>query len=810
MSGKPYFVAAMMALSASGLPCFGQRDSLTTGPVLNQLLKKFDHDRSSSFQEKLFVHTDRSFYIAGETLWFKVYCVDGTFHKPLDVSKVAYIEVIDKDNKAVVQAKIAMKDGNGNGSLFLPAILNSGHYVLRAYTQWMRNFQPDYYFQQPITLVNTFTTLGLKPPVNKPEYDVQFFPEGGNLVDGVRSKVAFRVVDKNGKGVDFRGAILDEKKDTVTRFQPLKLGIGNFMITPISNHHYTAILHDAKNNRITALFPAVQPAGYVIQVRDTTAQRVAITITSQFVNAPQPKPFVYFLAHTRQVIALAERHVLQQGKTSFLMDKKALGEGVSHFTVFSDGMVPVCERLYFKQPENNLKISIQSDQPRYSAREKIQLSLFTSTSEGKPEEATLSLSVMRLDSLDTGEQADIVSSLLLTSDLKGAIESPRSYVDGAEGTAEREAVDNLMLTHGWSRFRWEDIASKEGPVPHFIPEYGGHLLKARVINTVSGAPSQGTSAYLSTPGKSIRLYLARSNEEGIVQFEMKDFYGPKRIILQTNTEVDTTFRFEIINPYSAVFSGYRFPEFDFSDGLRSPLHDRSLNMQLQNIFFEKNIRFHTPLMDSVPFYGKPDEKYLLDEFTRFPTMEEVMREYVPGVMVRKRKDQFHFLILDHDDNVLFRDNPLVLLDGVPVFSINKIMNYDPRKVRKLEVMTHKYFLGNLSFEGLVSYTTYHGDLLDFELDTRAFTFPYEGLQLEREFFSPRYETQQARESRVPDARDMLYWSPALKTNQLGKQQLEFYSSDVPGKYLAVVQGITKNGKPGSARFTFQVINRDHY
>jgi len=96
-------------------------------------------------------------------------------------------------------------------------------------------------------------------------------------------------------------------------------------------------------------------------------------------------------------------------------------------------------------------------------------------------------------------------------------------------------------------------------------------------------------------------------------------------------------------------------------------------------------------MDSVPFYGKPDEKYLLDDFTRFPTMEEVMREYVPGVMVRKRKDQFHFLTLDHDDNVLFRDNPLVLLDGVPVFSINKIMNYDPRKVRKLEVMTHKYF-----------------------------------------------------------------------------------------------------------------------
>ena len=485
MNGKPYFVAAMMALSAAWHPCFGQGDSLT------QLVNKFDRYRSVALQEKLFVHTDRSFYIAGETLWFKVYCVDGSFHKPLDVSKVAYVEVIDKDNKAVLQAKISLKGGTGNGALFLPASLNSGRYLLRAYTQWMRNFHPDYYFQQPITLVNTFTKLSLKPVVNKPEYDVQFFPEGGNLVSGLKSKVAFRVVDKNGKGVDFRGAIVDENNDTIAHFQPLKLGIGNFFFTPLSNHHYTAILQDSKNNRITGAFPAVQPAGYVIQVSDTTANRIKVTVTSQFLNAPLPKPFVYFLAHTRQVIALAETRFLQQGKTSFLIDKNALGEGISHFTIFNDGMVPVCERLYFKQPENTLKINIQSDQPRYSVREKIQLSFFTSTSEGKPEEADLSLSVFRADSLDSVEPTDIVASLLLTSDLRGTIESPQSYVDGAGGAADKEAIDNLMLTHGWSRFRWEDITRKEGLVPHFTPEYGGHILRAKVMNTVSGPHPKG-------------------------------------------------------------------------------------------------------------------------------------------------------------------------------------------------------------------------------------------------------------------------------------------------------------------------------
>jgi hypothetical protein len=399
--------------------------------------------------------------------------------------------------------------------------------------------------------------------------------------------------------------------------------------------------------------------------------------------------------------------------------------------------------------------------------------------------------------------------LLLTSDLKGTIESPQSYLDDAGGTADREPVDNLMLTHGWSRFHWEEIARKEDPALRFSPEYGGHILRGKVMNA-AGAASGGVSTYLSTPGKNSPLYVARSNEEGIVQYEMKDFYGPRKIIIQTNTEVDTTQRFEIMSPYSETFSAYRFPEFDLSEGLKNPISRRSLNMQLQNIFFEKNIRIITPAMDSIPFYGKPDEKYLLDDFTRFPTMEEVMREYVPGVMVRKRKEKFHYIIVDRISNTLFRDNPLVLLDGVPVFDINKIMNYDPRKVRKLDVITRKYFLGNLSFSGIVSYTTYQGNLRDFELDPHAFSTNYEGLQLEREFYSPRYENQQQHESRVSDARDLLYWSPSLKTNRLGKQQLEFYSSDVPGKYVAVVQGITKNGKPGSASFTFQVIHRDNY
>ncbi|HEX9958672.1 MAG TPA: hypothetical protein VGA96_15505, partial [Fibrella sp.] len=107
-------------------------------PVLVQLQKRFDLYQTQSLQEKLFVHTDRSFYISGERLWFRLFYVDGTMHRPLDVSKVAYLELLDKEQKAVVQAKVALDSSRGMGTLLLPTSLPSGSYALRAYTHWMK------------------------------------------------------------------------------------------------------------------------------------------------------------------------------------------------------------------------------------------------------------------------------------------------------------------------------------------------------------------------------------------------------------------------------------------------------------------------------------------------------------------------------------------------------------------------------------------------------------------------------------------------------------------------------------------------
>jgi hypothetical protein len=147
---------------------------------------------------------------------------------------------------------------------------------------------------------------------------------------------------------------------------------------------------------------------------------------------------------------------------------------------------------------------------------------------------------------------------------------------------------------------------------------------------------------------------------------------------------------------------------------------------------------------------------------------------------------------------------MVLLDGVPVFNIDKIMAFDPLKVKKLDVVTSRYFHGPLVYDGLVSYTTYTGDLAGFELDSRSLLQAYEGLQQQREFYAPRYETEEQQRSRLADFRNLLYWAPEVRLEANQNGTVNFYTSDQVGTYLVVIQGITENGVPGSQVATFRV------
>ena len=286
----------------------------TKAQAQEALLKdRFNAYTRQTLQEKLYVHTDKNFYLAGEICWFKIYNVDAFFNKPLGISKLAYIEVLDKNNKPVLQAKVPLKNGDGNGSLQLPVLLGSGKYLFRAYTKWMKNFNAAYFFEKPITIINTRKVYDGGTVQQKIKYDIQFFPEGGNLVNGIQSRIAFRVVDQDGRGVSCSGTVINDKADTVARYATLKFGMGSFLLTPEQGRTYKGIIVLPGGNQMEQSLPAAYNSGYVMRLVKTNNQQLKITVQAGNTSSQA----VYLFAHTRGAVKAVIQTELRNGQAEF-------------------------------------------------------------------------------------------------------------------------------------------------------------------------------------------------------------------------------------------------------------------------------------------------------------------------------------------------------------------------------------------------------------------------------------------------------------------------------------------------------------
>ena len=785
------------------LQCFEGNTTFGQQSFVDSIKLAFDQQRTILLQEKIYVQTDKRLYLTSETIWFKIYNVDASFHQLMDVSRIAYVELLSADHKPALQVKVELNDGMGDGFLEIPASLVSGNYTLRAYTSWMKNFSPDFYFERTLAIVNPSRNYS-KTGEGTGQPSIQFFPEGGNLVNGLESRVGFAAKDMKGKGIQVKGAVINQANDTITQFHSLKFGLGQFNFTPVAGSRYKVICYWNDTQFSIHELPKIFEEGYVMRL-EQDGDKLSLEVNKK---GHTHESIVYLLVQTRQQLKLASYNSLQNGKASFTIDKNQLAEGVSQITLFNSRQQPVCERLYFKQPEDTIGFLFQSLQNQYRTREKIEFSVSTRNNKDKPIAANAAISIFLLDSLQRMDEAWIATYFYLTSELKGRIDSPNYYLS-ARNAEVIEAGENLMLTNGWRRFKWEDVVAIQQPAFEFLPEVRGHIVNAKLVDRSGSQTPGGITAYLSVPGDKYSFTHAISDRAGRLRFETTPFYGAGEVVAQTNYERDSSYRVDIMNPFSEKVSANSILPLELSREWEKELTYLSTASQVSHIYkHEESLQFLLPLSpDSSAFFGKPDNKYFLDDYTRFSTMEEVLREYVTEVQVRRNREKFNLRLVNQPYKLLFETDPLVLIDGVPIFDMNKVIAFDPLKVKKLEVVTRKFYHGRLAYPGILSYTTYQGDLGGYQLDPNAIVVRYDGLQIGREFYSPVYETIDQQQSRLPDFRTTLFWSGRLPIPEQSNAMVNFFTSDMPGRYLVVVEGITADGKPGSGQWTFTVSQR---
>lgn len=781
-----------------------KHESLAQSDTLKSIVNSLKTYNENHFQEKIFVHIDRGVYMTGETLWFKLYLLNAKNHKPADLSKVAYVEILDETHKPVCQKKVSLAGGEGAGAIALTNGLNSGNYIFRAYTNWMRNYSQEFFFHQSVKIINVSKKAVSNVSASIPEYDMGFFPEGGYLVAGIPVKLAFKVADKHGRGVDFKGYVLNENNDTLERFSPLKFGMGSFNFTPKDSVKYKALIisQDQKKNWVE--FPEVLSSGYGMRLWEEVDQKVKVDVSVKSENNQYSYEPVYLIIHKQGSLQFAELSFFQNGKTSFIIDKSKLADGINSFTVFNKSKKAVCERLYFNYPKQyQLQLEAETEKQFYLSREKVELT-FSGANLTEEETASLSVSVFLNDTLEDQDQYDIFAHLWLSSDLKGYIESPKYYFQQSNKETS-EALGNLLLTQGWRRFDWKDVFSPENAQLSFMPEYEGHIIRGRMTDQNSKGVLKNTSLYMSSPGKSNMFSLTRSNLKGEFILPLKNIYGLNNLVFQTGPQSPAP-SIEIFNCFSEEMAEYSVSPLVLSAAHRQSLLDRRVNSSVVKVF-NRDLISEESLTSETPFYGIADKIYLLDDYTRFPKMEDVLREYVPEVFLRKKKDGYHFLVSNNLSKKIFEDAPLTLIDGVPAFNIEKVLAFDPKKIEKLEVVARRYFHGGLNTSGIINFSTYKGDLGGFEIDPKSLVIEYEGLQEKREFYSPVYNNSEAVNNRIPDFRNQLFWSSDIKLNKNKKTSLYFYTSDQKGAYTIQIHGLSKNGKAGSKRLTIGVKSK---
>lgn len=740
--------------------------------------------------ERLYVQTDKPSYLAGEIIWFKVNYMQAGSWQPLDLSRIAYVELLDRQSKAVVQAKIRIDKRGGSGSLYLPSSIASDKYILRAYTRWMRNAGSSQYFETPVTVINTVSaTASIPSAVSAPKMHI--YPEGGQLLAGVRSVLGFRLADGNGLPLDQSGVIVNAAGDTVSEFKTLRYGIGRFELEAAAEESYTAHWTVGEQH-FSQVLPRASKSGYGLKVVQNGNARFDVEIFLRGLD--QPAELLSLVVHANQQVKLAQQMSVANNQNGhFSIERASLAEGVNFVTLFDKRGQPVCERLIFVRPTMDPFITVSATQSEYATRSRVDIELDGLLKTGQANDSmNLSVSVYQSAPWDEPYVAGMASQRWLLPALQGDVQSPEYYFSN-DADVDR-ATDNLLLTHGWRSF--DNKPARKSAM--LVPELKGHIVTGRVLRKSDDSPVRGELCYLSAPGYPFDLESARSDGQGWVYFEIDNYYGPGEIVVKAASDSARFFRVDISSPFVTETLHETYSPLRLSAAWAEELQKRSVAMQALNIYRADSLRrFRAPLpADTLPFYGKPEYTYRLDDYKRFTTMEEVLREFVAPVGVVNRGGKQYLSIIDELYKRSYDENVMVLIDGIPLTDHNKIFSYDPLKVKKLDIVTRRYVLGSANVGGVASFETFNGRFDAFELDPAVLLIDYEGLQLQRSFYAPDYSVSNDR--RMPDFRTTLYWNPTVVSETGGSTKLSFYTGDQKGSFRIRVEGITDSGKLVSA------------
>jgi hypothetical protein len=913
-------------------------------PVARDLLSlkvASDSTNKKYAPEKLYMQTDKPYYATGDTIWFKAWLINAPTFLLSAKSGLLHIDIANDSNKVIKQYLLPVTSGVSWGNIALDEKeYKPGTYVIRAYTNWMRNFGEDYFYYKQIqvtganengwlvnTKVNTSNTsdkinvnaklqfseidqtavagkaiplqvmagrktlykqtlqsnangqldinFTLPPKANnifiiaeneakdrkaiipiilnhEENTDLQFLPEGGNLVAGLDAHICFKAISEEGKGVNTSGIITDHNNQPVASFQSLHHGMGSFDIMIKPNEIYTAKVNLPNGTTKTYPLPMVKASGTVLQVKNQPEKdsvEVSFSATEDIVQAHGS----YFLiGKARGVICYAAIVSFSKDNTVTRPIAKSLfPTGITHFILMTPKGQPLNERLVYVDHHDELQIHIEPDQDAYAPKDSVALHIRVSDNTGNPVAGNFSLAVtddtqVKTDSL---QNENIISRMLLTSDLKGYIEEPGYYFQRQSKETE-QALDNLLLTQGWVAYE------PTQPKPQYEAETE-YRVKG-TVNNVFSKPVKGTKVILFSKSPYL-LMDTLTDKEGRFTFHHFPRVDTPIFVLKAVNKNGKSFNvgIHIDETPSLVFSQPKapitLPWYVNSDStLMNYVKDNIANKKLQEYkpdskhqLKEVVIKATKIIKGSQNLNGSGNADQVFDE----KDMEQAGKKTFLDLFEEKIKgfrEAYFFTpenrmprpvyleIFAFESSIrhapasewyYIKDKPVILIvdgtdveDVIPGFNFLAFMTYlrshSAEDIKGIEVNASSKYNGAYLRRGKwlsapLGLPFYH-DFAFIEVTTRSGHGPVidntPGMYLHKplaiswpaQFYKPLYKITDT-VKRSLDIRSTIDWEPNISTDADGKATISFYAADRTSTYTITMDGIDFNGNLGFKR-----------
>lgn len=438
-------------------------------------------------QEKVYLHLDNTSYYQGDKIWFQAYVVTSDYNKPTMLSRTLYVELLNAGGTVVNKVILPIVNGRCNGDFTLNHLpFHSGFFEIRAYTKYMTNFGEDVIFSRVIPVFDKPQQEGnfeekkmLRMRTDNSRYVVKrewekrndevtlkFFPEGGNLVAGVTSQVAFEATDKGGAPLEIKGRVLGNKGEERVAFATRHEGRGVFEYTP-SEGDKAEVEYNGKSYKFD--LPKAQEQGAVMRVDNISMRDSVKVIITKSENLSADLMGAAVMSGGK-LFNFSLMDFSEEDSFTFTFSKRRLPAGVARIVLTDpDGNI-VADRLFFANKGKRGTINIESDKESYEPFDKVKLTLSTNDYAGRPMLSPISISV-RDNKNEVEARSSMLVDLLLMSEIKGYVHNPFYYFE-ADDEEHLAALDNLLMVQGWRRYNWDWWSGKEAFDLKYMPEQG--------------------------------------------------------------------------------------------------------------------------------------------------------------------------------------------------------------------------------------------------------------------------------------------------------------------------------------------------